>query len=159
MSTHAVERERFQTRMEHEGMPRAVSARILRHAQTVQRLAELACSSEAADRDQVPCPETGFAVENCLCRDYGSFDQTVAHCGRPGAAHGTVPRYMVQNARAKRLIREWCEKAQHVPENSGRIAHFVPVFSGGPRGACVKIRVPSGATDDWGQTGICVPTR
>jgi len=36
---------------------------------------------------------------------------------------------------------------------------FGVVFCGDPRGACVKIKVPSGRTDDWGQTGICVPTR
>jgi hypothetical protein len=34
-----------------------------------------------------------------------------------------------------------------------------PIFSGDPRGACVKLEVPSGFTDDWGQTGLCVPTR
>jgi hypothetical protein len=34
---------------------------------------------------------------------------------------------------------------------------FVPVFSGDPRGAVLKIKVPSGRTDDWGQEGICVP--
>ena len=33
------------------------------------------------------------------------------------------------------------------------------VLSGDPRGAVVKIIVPSGRTNDWGQTGICVPTR
>ncbi len=31
------------------------------------------------------------------------------------------------------------------------------VFDGDPRGTTVKVRVPSGKTDDWGQTGICVP--
>lgn len=34
-----------------------------------------------------------------------------------------------------------------------------PIFSRDPRGACVKVKVPSGKTDDWGSTGICVPTR
>lgn len=33
------------------------------------------------------------------------------------------------------------------------------IFSGDPRGACVKLKVPSGRTDDWAKTGICVPTR
>ena len=33
-----------------------------------------------------------------------------------------------------------------------------PLFSGDPRGATVKLRVPSGYTDDWGTEGICVPT-
>ena len=33
------------------------------------------------------------------------------------------------------------------------------VLSGDPRGAVVKVTVPSGRTNDWGQIGICVPTR
>lgn len=35
---------------------------------------------------------------------------------------------------------------------------ITPVYSGDPRGACVKLHVPSGKTNDWGQVGICVPT-
>lgn len=31
------------------------------------------------------------------------------------------------------------------------------VFGGDPRGCTVKITVPSGKTDDWGEDGICVP--
>lgn len=31
------------------------------------------------------------------------------------------------------------------------------VLSGDPRGATVKLKVPSGRTDDWGGTGLCVP--
>jgi hypothetical protein len=34
---------------------------------------------------------------------------------------------------------------------------FEPIFQGDPRGATVKLKVPSGKTDDWGATGICVP--
>lgn len=33
----------------------------------------------------------------------------------------------------------------------------VPVFGGDPRGATVKLKVPSGRTNDWGAEGICVP--
>jgi len=33
------------------------------------------------------------------------------------------------------------------------------VFSRDPRGATVKLTVPSGYTDDGGREGICVPTR
>ena len=32
-----------------------------------------------------------------------------------------------------------------------------PAFSGDPRGCTVKLRVPSGRTDDFGGTGLCVP--
>jgi hypothetical protein len=108
----------------------------MRHAQSIQRYAELACSSEAADRDQVRCPG---GAESCLCRDYGSFED-----GR----HGTVPRYAVRDAQKSTRIERL-------------LAPFkvTPVFQGDPRGACVKLRVPSGRTNDWGQTGICVPTR
>jgi len=40
-------------------------------------------------------------------------------------------------------------------ENNG----FTPVFSSDPRGATVKLKVPSGKTNDWGDIGVCVPTR
>jgi hypothetical protein len=35
---------------------------------------------------------------------------------------------------------------------------FGVTFGGDPRGATVKIQVPSGRTNDWGKEGICVPT-
>jgi len=31
------------------------------------------------------------------------------------------------------------------------------IFQGDPRGCCVKVVVPDGATNDMGQEGICVP--
>lgn len=34
---------------------------------------------------------------------------------------------------------------------------ITPVFQGDSRGAVLKLKVPSGKTDDWGQVGICVP--
>ena len=33
-----------------------------------------------------------------------------------------------------------------------------PIESGDPRGHTLKLKVPSGRADDWGQIGICVPT-
>lgn len=35
---------------------------------------------------------------------------------------------------------------------------IVPVFSGDPRGATLKLKLPSGFSNDWGSTGVCVPT-
>ncbi len=35
---------------------------------------------------------------------------------------------------------------------------LIPDFSGDPRGHTLKLKTPSGYTDDWGQTGLCVPT-
>lgn len=37
-------------------------------------------------------------------------------------------------------------------------AGFSPIFSGDPRGVTVKLTVPSGRTNDFGQAGICVRT-
>lgn len=127
MTTHAVERERFQVAMEAEGMPRAVSAKILRHAQTWAR--------EIRQRS-VSATITSFDIE--------------ARGGR-----------WSKPARAERLIREWCNKATRswIIGRDEIEAGFLPIFQGDSRGACVKIRVPSGRTDDHAREGICVPTR
>lgn len=34
---------------------------------------------------------------------------------------------------------------------------FSPIFGGDPRGCVLKLRVPSGAANDWGKDGYCVP--
>ena len=49
----------------------------------------------------------------------------------------------------------------HATKHEGyKIEHIgvVPIFNGDPRGAVLKLSVPSGRTDDWGQEGICVPS-
>jgi hypothetical protein len=33
-----------------------------------------------------------------------------------------------------------------------------PIFQGDPRGNTLKIQVPDGYTNDWGNEGLCVPT-
>ena len=49
--------------MTQEGVPVDVARLVMRHGATLQRLAELECSSEAADRDRVPCPGTRKATD------------------------------------------------------------------------------------------------
>lgn len=49
-------------------------------------------------------------------------------------------------------IRDLCEELPHVDGQPIR-----PVFQGDPRGATVKLKMPDGRYDDWGQTGLCVP--
>ena len=137
------EREAFLVAMSKEGVPLDVARLVLRHAATLQRLAELACSSEAYDRDRVPCP--GQAIENdprkarqgigCIC-DYDADTHR----------HGDVSRGEVKEQQLRVRI-----EALLFPYN------VRPVFQGDPRGAVVKLVVPSGRTDDWGQTGLCVP--
>ena len=138
MASYQKEREDFVVAMDREGVPAEVTRAILRDASTIQRLAVVACNDEAADRDRVRCPADSCP---CLCQDYGDFDFNTSQ-------HGKVPRYALTDRAAQRRI-----VARLAPYNVSA------VFDGDPRGACVKLRVPSGRTDDSGQIGICVPTR
>lgn len=52
-----------------------------------------------------------------------------------------------------------CPNGEGVQDRVHQHARFLPVFQGDPRGACVKLKVPSGRTDDGNHEGVCVPTR
>lgn len=154
MTTYAVERERFLVAMRAEGMPLEIARRILRHANTVQRLAVMSCNGVRNRVHMMPKHQMCGATEG---------DQTTRW------ADVTCPDCL--SVRAERLIQEWCTKAgasvcDFKPERChayhfAPVHHkaFVPIFGGDPRGACVKLKVPSGKTDDIGREGICVPTR
>lgn len=146
MASYQKDRDEFISIMSQEGVRLEVIQDIMRDAQTIQRCAtELECSSEAAYNDRVLCPVNLRHSEWCLCRDEGTFETTAD--GQEH--HGDVPRYAVREQQAKaRIVRRLAGYAK-----------VVPVFSGDPRGACVKLKVPSGRTNDWGQEGICVPTK
>lgn len=49
----------------------------------------------------------------------------------------------------------------HVERDIRRLCDAIPgiepVFGGDPRGCTVKLKVPSGNSNDWGREGICVP--
>ena len=47
---------------------------------------------------------------------------------------------------------------RRVREACAELPGLVPDFSGDPRGHTLKLKMPSGYCDDWGQTGLCVPT-
>ena len=135
------DRDEFVAIMATEGVPVDVARSLLRVGATLHRIAELASSSEAADRDRVRCPG---GTETCLCRDYGSFhgdtDDNVT------GDHGTVPRYVVHEARIEARVRALCQRHG-----------LTPIFQGDPRGAILKLKVPSGRTNDGGREGVCVP--
>lgn len=140
------ERKEFIGIMSREGVRLDVARAFLRAGASLHRIAELECSSEAADRDRVPCPgklakvDTGF----CLCRDYGSYHAD----GNPGgamprAAHGTVPRIVVRGAKIEARVHKLAK------------ANGLGVVMGGdPRGAVLIVTVPSGRSNDWGGRGV-----
>lgn len=114
------DRERFIAQVSREGLPYHVAITLLRQATTINRLAELACSSEEADRDRVPCPKglLGRGVP-CLCDASG------------GEPHQSIPRIQLQDWQAERRA----QKA--MPEG------WTVITEGDPRGYTLKVIPPS----------------
>jgi hypothetical protein len=141
------ERDEFVASMAQEGLPVSVTRQILAMANRLQRYAELSCSSEAADRDRVPCPAIKSEKNtDCLCDLWQSKEDREA--GKT-PEHRTVPRVDVRAMRTQRQIMALLENRPGFAAN----------FQGDPRGAVAKIAVPSGRTDDIARDGICVPSK
>ena len=128
------ERDEFLTLMAQEGLPLNVTRAILSKAATIQRLSEAECNGD------YPCDNGERKVE--FCTDCGS---------------GYVRTAMQK--RGERLICRNCLTKERIAYLLSTHTGFKAVFQGDPRGACVKIAVPSGKTNDIGRDGICVPTR
>src|SRR5256885_1721362 len=100
------DREEFVAIMAREGVPVDVARSLMRASASLTRIAELQCSSEAADRDRVPWP--GFLngeTRGCLCDDYGSI-----YRGAGQVTHGTVPRISLQEWRIELRLAALCTK-------------------------------------------------
>lgn len=141
------DRDQFVARMTQEGMPFHYMMALLRAATTIQRYAELACSSEAADRDRVPCPADTKDLRGkprkptgeCCCDING------------GDEHRDVPRITVQEARLVARL----EKA--IPDG------WTLRTAGDPRGYTLAVIPPSYAErnqgrDHFNQDTIGVPS-
>lgn len=124
-----------------------LARKLLRAGATLHRLAELECSSEAADRDRVPCPGIKRPA-HCICEHWHSVDSDRG-CGCPvgedGAMHHPVTRIARQEQRTRFVVEGLC-----------REHGLSPIFGGDPRGAVLLVKVPSGRTNDWGGRGVVV---
>lgn len=163
--TYQTERENFLLAMQREGMAPDVARKILRYANTVQRCAAAECNGDwpydNGERTVKPCArcQSGCvpaALRSGLCPSCRAEDaitklcgQSCGNCGRPSSCTwptGCGACHWVDPIEQTRLTR-------NAPV-------FVPHFQGDPRGCCVKIAVPSGKSDAWGEpAAICVPTR
>lgn len=165
------ERDQFIARMAGEGLPLHVTEALLRAATTLQRYAELACSSEAADRDRVPCPRgdrhgamtslarKGFTV--CLC----DYDHT-----NPTAPHQTVPRYRVREAQLEQRLAAMIAdvnlaicKRENPEDRIMVVAQWAVDHQGDPRGYVLRVIPPSYAErnrgrDQFNRESIGVPS-
>jgi hypothetical protein len=122
-------------RAEQPPMPATVARQIMRHADTIQRIAYEDSSVESAylanEARRATC---------VVCAKEAPSDRVYLL--------GPVPRRCPEH-RAESAIRELCSPY-----------HVTPSFDGDPRGACVKLKVPSGWNNSFGGGGwICVPTR
>lgn len=136
--TKQSDRDEFLIIMAQEGVPLDVTRALMRAATTLHRLAEAECNG---DDWRDPKGPWHYRAEK---------DVPTASCGdesgRVVMAWTRVTCSSCKGRRIEQRVSELCAKHG-----------LKPVFNGDPRGAVLKIIVPSGRTNDWGQTGVCVP--
>lgn len=142
---YETDREEFFRIMAAEGMGRETAAYLIRAEAWLHRLAENACSVDLGDR--------------------------IRHLIYPGEPRGQVTacgerlpvpwdKVKFKTTRHKSLVTCFSCKADVIEKRVTSMlsgSAFSVVFSGDPRGSSIKVKVPSGRTNDWGQEGICVP--
>ena len=128
--SYQTEREQFIYRVTREGLDLQAIHALLRYATTIQRLAELACSSEAADRDRIPCP--AYNGGPCLCDEPNEphTDQRTAP---------RIPRIRLQDWRTEQRA------IKAVP------AGWRVITEGDPRGYTLRVIPPSYAERNAGK--------
>jgi len=104
--SYKAEREQFIAQMAQQGLPISTIRTILARANTLQRNAELSCSSEAADRDRVPCPAIKRGEEFCACDKYHG-------------EHEMIPRIDRQSARIAREVQSLMKPYAYVADCHG----------------------------------------
>lgn len=160
------ERDQFIARMTREGLDLGIVLALLRAATTLQRYAELACSSKAVDRDRVDCPASpvhryhvrikGTAILEprerprkvsgpCLCDDYPAGLHAEGK-------HGDVTRIAVQGDRLSRRLAAGMPAGWELDEQ------------GDPRGYVLRVIPPryqerNQGRDRFNRDSIGVPAR
>lgn len=141
------EREQFIVRMVQEGLAYVAACTLLRCATSIQRYAELACSSEVADRDRIPCPADPKYNRTNDARKCGP-----CLCDMYEGKHTDIPRYRLLDWRAaQRAIKA-------VPDG------WKVITEGDPRGYTLRVIPPSYAERNAGRDhhnleAIGVPAR
>lgn len=142
------DRDEFIARATREGLPLDAIYTLLRCATTIHRLAELACSSEAADRDRIPCPADPPSKGPCLC---GIVGRNAVSSLLPAALgeHDTIPRITLQDYHAEQRAIEAVAVANKdlARRPSGAVAEgrgeWRVLIEGDPRGYTLKVIPPS----------------
>lgn len=115
-----------------------LAGRLVRASTTLTRLAEAACNGD------YPCDNGERKVLWCD-RCEGGFVRSAMKRIGIDTVKGTN-RYLCIDCRTQDRV-----TAVLKPFN------IEPIFAGDPRGCVLKLKVPSGKTNDFGREGICVP--
>ena len=140
MSSYQTWRDEFVAAASKQGLPLETVQKLLRSAQTYQRLAERECNGEdwQTGWGLVACPNTGCSMERDYCPYCGTVQRAEDHT-----------RVTLSSLRMHRLEQRW---AKQLP------AGFSLSWSGDPRGAVCRLLCPDGSSNGWGD-GLAVPTR
>lgn len=149
--SYQTDRQEFLALMASEGMHPWDAKQLLRNASILHRLAEDECNGAPWCFNEEP--------RHLFYR--GNPKGQVTACGEPLVTPENVTAKIKGSEKFSRVTCPSC-KADFIERRVRRRLSgmpFEPVFNGDPRGAVLKIKVPSGRTNDWGQEGICVPVR
>jgi hypothetical protein len=147
------ERDQFVARMTTEGLDLESIYRLLRAATTLQRYAELACSSEAADKDRVPCPAatTQQIRLRCPCRTVITDGPTtsLASC-TTCSGHGRVIHDVPRKPTGPCLCDDY-PAGSHAAGHHSTIPRITVETQGDPRGYTLAVIPPSYAERNKGR--------
>ena len=155
------EREDFIASITKHGMPLDVARLLLREATGINRRAELACSSEAADRDRVPCPRVkGEKIANrgTVAASVRAFEQYPCLCDMYQGTHQKITRITLQDWYSERRIDRALEKLNASVMAAGGTfdAAALPLWrmitSGDPRGYTLRVVPPAYAEENAGRS-------
>ena len=128
------DRDEFLALASREGLTVDQARALLRHANTIERLAVAQCNGD-------------WPADN------GERKTEVCECGLAWAPSS----FKVTFRPTRKRVCPDCYASARVrailPDGYGAI------IGGDPRGCTLKITVPSGYTNDWGKEGLCVPAR
>ena len=155
------EREAFIARMTREGLPLGVTRLLLREATGLNRRAELACSSEAADRDRVDCPASSRHVYHVRKegkleeRSYARKPTGPCLCDALNDGHQDITRITLQDWFSERRIQKalaWVNVQQeHYTGNETQRGLWSFITEGDPRGYVLRVIPPSYAERNEGK--------
>ena len=165
MSSYRTEREDFIANATRHGLPLDVVRLLLREATGINRRAELACSSEAADRDRVKCPAMpdryGKVKKGAPCLCAG---QWIDHFPKGGGVaakvyqHSDITRITLQDWYSERRIaRALTRINDHILMSGAPINVKAPGFwrmltSGDPRGYTLRVIPPEYTEENAGRS-------